>query len=154
MFSTTGLALDSRFQLSSYYSLVGIKRPLGCSLTYALRIYIGISIIATCYLLQNTSVENVETSWQKAGRFHHACISKLIYSPPSAFERGDQQTEASLLLLHSLFRCQPHQTIITKILRLNIGRANPSITIICYRGDTSCVCALPLYTVDLILITI
>jgi len=83
---------------SSYhrYRLVGIKRPLGSSLTYALRIYIGISTIGSCSLLQNTSVENVETSCKRQAVFTtHASPSWFFRH--RLFERGDgSMNEATL----------------------------------------------------------
>lgn len=134
------------------FSLVGIKRPLGCSLTYALRIYIGISIIAKRYLLQNTSVKNDESSCSGRPFSPRMHLQADFFSTIGGLsEERQHERQASCCCTHSFVA---NQTIITKTLRLNIGRANPSITIICYRGDTSsCVCALPLYTVDLILST-
>ena len=134
--------------------LVSIKRPLGCSLTYALRVYIGISIIAKRYLLQNTSVENVESSCKGrpfSPRMHlqadffaiHRRLSDgeaawtgkplvvaLTLSLPTTPNHNNQDTAAEYRKSQSLH----HDYLLSWWHKL-------------------CVCALPLYTVDLILST-
>jgi hypothetical protein len=75
--------LQALHKISDYVyhriSSVGSKRPLAWSLTYALSIYIGISTIGSCSILQNTSVKNVETSCKKAPVFTtHASPSWFI----------------------------------------------------------------------------
>eukprot|EP00986_Skeletonema_menzelii_P018069 scaffold24390_cov144-Skeletonema_menzelii.AAC.10 len=82
---------------------------------------------------------------------HHArLLSGHCFAFDRRFERGHSST---CIYFVSLFHLGNQQQEIGNYLARLSSEEQPIITIIYHRGETSCVCALPLYTVDLILST-
>ena len=80
----------------------------------------------------------------------HACFQAIVSLLIGVLSEATQATCISMV---SLFHLGKQQQEIGNYLARLSSEEQPIITIIYHRGETSCVCALPLYTVDLILST-